>query len=163
MLPATITYNALISACEKGKHPERALKVFEAMEQQGVVSNAVTCSALISACEKGKQGWPAGLAGRVDGRAGQQDWPAGVAGRIGWQGWRAALAGSIGREYARTGWQTMFHRFNRTIMPMTFKCAKLADVFKLPPMNKIFSFKAVNASPLGLVLDYCKMKRTQLS
>ena len=30
-MPDTITYNALISACEKGKQPEQALKVFKAM------------------------------------------------------------------------------------------------------------------------------------
>ena len=49
-----ITYNALISACEKGKQPEGALQVFEAMKLQSVVPNAITYSALISACEKGK-------------------------------------------------------------------------------------------------------------
>ena len=30
-MPEVITYNALISACEKGKQPERALELFEAM------------------------------------------------------------------------------------------------------------------------------------
>ena len=50
-VPNTITYNALISACEKGKLPEQALKVFEALMQQGVVPNEITYSALISACE----------------------------------------------------------------------------------------------------------------
>ena len=49
------TYSALISACEKGKQPERALKVFDAMVEQGVVPNSITCDALISACEKGEQ------------------------------------------------------------------------------------------------------------
>ena len=37
-----VTYNALISACQKGKQPERALEVFEAMQRQGVVSNVIT-------------------------------------------------------------------------------------------------------------------------
>ena len=41
--------SALISACEKGKHPERALRVFETVQQQGAVPNAITCNALISA------------------------------------------------------------------------------------------------------------------
>ena len=51
----TTTYNALTSAHEKGKHPERALEVFEAMLQQGVVADEITYGALISACDKGKQ------------------------------------------------------------------------------------------------------------
>ena len=38
----------------KGKQAEQALKVFEGMVEQGVVSNAITYSVLISACEKGK-------------------------------------------------------------------------------------------------------------
>ena len=53
--PNAITYNALISACGKGKQPEQALNVFEAMVQQGVVPDATTYNALISACEKAKQ------------------------------------------------------------------------------------------------------------
>jgi pentatricopeptide repeat domain-containing protein 1 len=55
VMPNVITYNALISACEKGKQPERALEVFEAMQRQGVVPGVITYSALISACGKGKQ------------------------------------------------------------------------------------------------------------
>ena len=50
-----ITFNALISACGKGKQPERALKVFEAVVQQSVVPTTTTYNALISACEKGTQ------------------------------------------------------------------------------------------------------------
>ena len=53
--PDAITYSALISACEKGKQPGRALELFETMQRQGVVPNSITYSALISACEKGKQ------------------------------------------------------------------------------------------------------------
>ena len=49
-----ITYSALISACEKGKQPERALELFEAVMQQCDVPNLITYNALISACEKGK-------------------------------------------------------------------------------------------------------------
>ena len=45
----------MISACEKGKEPMRALKIFQAMLEQGVVADAITYNALISACEKDKQ------------------------------------------------------------------------------------------------------------
>ena len=55
MLPATITYNALISVCEKGKQLERALDVFEALKLQGVFPDVFKCSALISACGTGEQ------------------------------------------------------------------------------------------------------------
>ena len=55
MVPNAITYNAVISACEKGKQPEQALEVFQALMQQGVVLDAITYDALISACETGKQ------------------------------------------------------------------------------------------------------------
>ena len=41
--------------CEKGKQPEWALELFEAMQRQGVVPDVIAYSALISACEKGKQ------------------------------------------------------------------------------------------------------------
>ena len=47
-------YNALISACEKGKQTEQALKVFEAMMQQDEVPDTITYSALISACAPGR-------------------------------------------------------------------------------------------------------------
>ena len=55
MVPKVITYNALISACEKGKQPERVMELFEAMNHKGVVPDVITYSAVISACEKGKQ------------------------------------------------------------------------------------------------------------
>ena len=57
MAPNVITYSALISACEKGKQPERAVELFDAMKRQSVVPNVITYrySALISACAKGKQ------------------------------------------------------------------------------------------------------------
>ena len=54
-MPNVITHSTLISTCEKGKQPERALEVFKAMQQQGVMPNVIAYSALISACEKGKQ------------------------------------------------------------------------------------------------------------
>ena len=49
-----ITCNALISACEKGEEPERALRFLEAMQQQDVAPSLITYSALISACKRGK-------------------------------------------------------------------------------------------------------------
>jgi len=55
MVPEVITYNALISACEKGNHSEQAMKVFKAMQRQCLLPNVITYCALISACEKGKQ------------------------------------------------------------------------------------------------------------
>ena len=47
--PSVITYSALISACEKDKQPEQALKVFEALMQQGVVPDEITYNALMQA------------------------------------------------------------------------------------------------------------------
>ena len=55
VVPDVITYNTLISACEKGKKTERALEIFDNMQQQGIVPDLITYNALISACEKGKQ------------------------------------------------------------------------------------------------------------
>ena len=55
VVPDVITYNALISACEKREQPERALEVFKGMSWKGVVPNVITYNALISACEKGEQ------------------------------------------------------------------------------------------------------------
>ena len=55
VLPDVIIYNALISACSKGKAPEQALQVFKAMQKQGAVPDLITYCTLISACEKGKQ------------------------------------------------------------------------------------------------------------
>merc|ERR1711920_888232 len=54
LLPNVITYNALISACEKGALPQRALQFLETMLHQGLLPNVITYNALISACEKGK-------------------------------------------------------------------------------------------------------------
>jgi len=45
-VPNVITYNTLISACEKGKQPERALELFEAMQRQGVVPDVMPESTL---------------------------------------------------------------------------------------------------------------------
>ena len=48
-MPDVITYNALISTCQKGKQPERVLELFETMKRQGVVPEVITYNALISA------------------------------------------------------------------------------------------------------------------
>ena len=63
--PTAITYNAMITAYEKGnslitacenvEQPELARDIFAAMEQQGMVPHAIAYNALISACEKSKQ------------------------------------------------------------------------------------------------------------
>jgi len=53
LLPNVLTYSALISACEKGALPQRALELLETMRHQGLLPNVITYSALISACEKG--------------------------------------------------------------------------------------------------------------
>ena len=55
LVTKAIIYNALISACGKGKQPEQALHVSEAMQQQGLAPISITYNALISACEKGRQ------------------------------------------------------------------------------------------------------------
>ena len=53
LLPNVITYSALVSACEKGKLPQRALELLETLLHQGLLPEVITYSALISACEKG--------------------------------------------------------------------------------------------------------------
>ena len=42
VVPDLITYNALISACEKSKQLEQALKIFENMQKKGVIPNLIT-------------------------------------------------------------------------------------------------------------------------
>ena len=54
-LPNVITYNALISACEKGTLPQSALQLLEKMLHQGLLPGVITYNALISACEKGNE------------------------------------------------------------------------------------------------------------
>ena len=55
IVPDVITYNALISAMEKGKQPEQALEMLGAMQQQALVPNIITYNAVICACEEGRQ------------------------------------------------------------------------------------------------------------
>ena len=56
--PDTITYNAAISACEKGGRPDKALELFDHLLKEGpnfptpVYPDTITYSAAISACEK---------------------------------------------------------------------------------------------------------------
>ncbi|EFN59084.1 hypothetical protein CHLNCDRAFT_137845 [Chlorella variabilis] len=53
LTPSTISYNALISACERCGQPDRALEVFASMQRRGQAPpNAVTFNTLISACAK---------------------------------------------------------------------------------------------------------------
>merc|ERR1712232_1120983 len=49
------TYSAAISACEKGRQWELALKLLGEMQEAGVTPNVITYSSAISACEKGRQ------------------------------------------------------------------------------------------------------------
>ena len=53
--PDVISYNAAISAYEKGGQWQQALKLFEAMPKAKVDPNVISYSATISACEKGGQ------------------------------------------------------------------------------------------------------------
>ena len=79
VVPSLFTYSTLISACEKGKQPERALQFFEAMKQQGVLPNEITYNFLArragvifsyhspTLCSVGRPGGPVappGLRGR---------------------------------------------------------------------------------------------------
>ena len=52
--PNVITYNALISACGKGRMVEVALQLFDDMRQHGVQPDVITYNALISACGNGR-------------------------------------------------------------------------------------------------------------
>ena len=52
-MPAAITYNALVSACEKGMKLGRAVERFDTMQQQSLAPDVLTLNALVIACEKG--------------------------------------------------------------------------------------------------------------
>merc|ERR1712232_836678 len=47
-----ISYSALLSACEKGKQPERAWDIFQDMQQQSLLPDVIMYGALLSAGEK---------------------------------------------------------------------------------------------------------------
>ena len=53
LLPNVITYNALVSACEKGTLPYKTRVLCEALLHQGLLPVVITYSAFISACAKG--------------------------------------------------------------------------------------------------------------
>ena len=53
--PNEISYNAAISACEKGKQWEEALRLLKQMTCRALTHDEISYSAAISACEKGKQ------------------------------------------------------------------------------------------------------------
>ena len=55
MVPNAITYAALTSSCAKGKQPEQAAEVFEAVQRQRMVPKAITYTALISTCNTSVQ------------------------------------------------------------------------------------------------------------
>ena len=50
-----ITYNATISACEKGKQWQRAVSFFEDMQSHGPQAGVITYNATISARDNGRQ------------------------------------------------------------------------------------------------------------
>merc|ERR1719188_174987 len=61
VLPDVVTYNAVISACEKSRQWEPALQVAEEMQRWAVAPDKVTYSTLISACGWGLD-WEMALA-----------------------------------------------------------------------------------------------------
>ena len=50
LVPDVITYNAMISACEKCDSPDHALALFEEMKESAVKPDRISYNALISAC-----------------------------------------------------------------------------------------------------------------
>ena len=51
----TITYNAAISACEKGQQWQGAFVFCTEMRRMGVTADTITYNVAIGACEKGQQ------------------------------------------------------------------------------------------------------------
>ena len=55
LTPNAVSWNATMSACEKGKQWEEALGLLKEMVHELLTPDAVSVNAAISACEKGKQ------------------------------------------------------------------------------------------------------------
>ena len=55
LFPNVITFNALISTCEKGHQAEKAVQLFDEMQQRGLEPNVITYTALCSACAHGQE------------------------------------------------------------------------------------------------------------
>ena len=51
----TFSCSAAISACEKGKQPDKALERLVDMQLTGLEPDMITSNASVSACEKGEQ------------------------------------------------------------------------------------------------------------
>ena len=49
-----ITYNAAISACEKGHRPQQALNMLQKLQFRGLLRTVLSYNAAISASEKGQ-------------------------------------------------------------------------------------------------------------
>ena len=54
LLRTVITYNAAISACEKGHRPQQALHMLQKLQFRGLLRTVLTYNAAISASEKGQ-------------------------------------------------------------------------------------------------------------
>ena len=55
LLPTVITYNASISACEKGLRPQRTLHLFQVMQLRRLLPTVISHNARVSAYTKGQQ------------------------------------------------------------------------------------------------------------
>ena len=53
VVPDVISYNAAISACEKGQQWQQALSVLAEMQQTAVLPYVISYNAAISACDAG--------------------------------------------------------------------------------------------------------------
>ncbi|CAE8636052.1 unnamed protein product [Polarella glacialis] len=58
--PDVITFNATVTACDRGQQWQRALSVVELMRSQNLEATVITLNATLSACVKGRQ-WQAAL------------------------------------------------------------------------------------------------------